>query len=356
MIKIEAPALEEVVMSAGLVYDPVYLRHDTGKHVENSGRLEAILSNLQKTGIISQLVSLSPRPATLAELAAVHDKRHIENIQAVCRSGGGPLDSDTVTSPHSYEAAIYAAGGAMSGVEAVMEGKVDQAFSLVRPPGHHATPNRAMGFCLFNNISIAAKYAISRYALERVAIIDFDVHHGNGTQAAFEADPQVLYISTHQSPLYPGTGHLEETGSAQAMGTKVNIPLPSGCGDSQYSRVYEEIILPVVRRFQPQLILVSAGYDSHWSDNIASMQVSVRGFACLVTYLRGLADELCQNRLMLVLEGGYNLQALAASVNATFEVLLGKKDIADPLGPSPHSLQGPNITHLVQRIKEIHGI
>ncbi len=343
-------------MRVGIVYDPIYLKHDTGEHVENPKRLTSIISHLEQTKLISKLTSLTPRPATVSELASVHQPQHITHIQSMARSGGGSLDSDTVMSSMSYEVALYAAGGAIRAAESVMESTVDYAFALVRPPGHHATPDRAMGFCIFNNIAIAAKYILSKYGLEHLAIIDFDVHHGNGTQAIFYADPQVLYTSVHQSPLYPGTGYFEESGSGEATGTKINVPLPPGCGDVEYRLAFEQIISPAIKRFKPQLILVSAGYDSHWSDRISQMQVSVGGFSKIVQIIRGLAGELCNNRLALVLEGGYSLIALPASVKATFEVLLGEVNIEDPLGVCSQGRQPPNILPLIKRIREIHDL
>ena len=343
-------------MKVGLVYDPIYLKHDTGEHVENAKRLETIISHLEQTKLKQQLTHIKPRAATVEELSLVHNKQYISHIQDAAQRGGGWLDADTVMSPDSYEAAIYAAGGLIKATEAVMDGEVGSAFGLVRPPGHHATSQRAMGFCLFNNVAIAAKYALAKYELERILIIDFDVHHGNGTQAAFYDNPQVLYASTHEYPFYPGTGSIDETGVGQAKGTTVNIPLPAGCGDAEYLQTFEQIIAPVARRFNPQLILVSAGYDSHWADGIALMQISVTGFAQMVKIIKELADELCSGRLVFGLEGGYNPTALAASIRATFDVLLGKTSIDDPLGPSPHRFATPSIAPLIKAIKEIHNL
>jgi len=343
-------------MKAGFVYDPVYLEHDTGQHVENSQRLEAIISHLNETGLKRQLTSIKPRAASTEELSLVHHKQHISHIQDVARKGGGWLDADTVMSPDSYEAALYAAGGAISATEAVMNGEVNSAFAMVRPPGHHATSTRAMGFCLFNNVAIAAKYALSKYKLERVLIIDFDVHHGNGTQEAFYDNPQVLYISTHEYPFYPGTGSIEETGSGAAKGTTINIPLPGGCGDDEYLQAFEQIVAPAAKRFNPQLILVSAGYDPHWADGLALMQVSVTGFAQMVKIIKGLADELCNGHIVLSLEGGYNLNALAASIKATFDVLLGNSTIEDPLGQPQRGFAVPDIAPLIKKIREIHAL
>jgi acetoin utilization deacetylase AcuC-like enzyme len=320
-------------MTVGFVYDPVYLKHDTGQHVENAGRLEAIMACLEKTGLSRELVPIEPRVASLAELALVHDEQYVSSIQEVARRGGGWLDPDTVMSAGSYEAAIYAAGGALAATEAVMADAVSSAFALVRPPGHHAMRRR-----------------------ERVAIIDFDVHHGNGTQEAFYENPQVLYVSAHQSPFYPGTGDIEETGGGAARGTKVNIPLPAGCGDEEYLAVFEQVVVPVVRRFQPQLIMTSAGYDNHWADPLAMMQVTITGFARMAGIVKGLAEEFCHGRIIICLEGGYHLPALAGSVKATFDVLLGKGAIEDPLGPPARRLQAPAIDPLLARIKEIHAL
>ena len=341
-------------MAVGYVYDPIYLKHDTGEHVENAARLEAIISRLEESGLKKQLTPLKPRAASVEELLLVHTKQHISHIQDVGKKGGGWLDTDTVVSPDSYEVALYGAGGAIVATEAVIEGKVNSAFALVRPPGHHATHRRAMGFCLFNNIAIAAEHALARY-VERILIIDFDVHHGNGTQEIFYDRPEVMYVSTHEYPFYPGTGGIEETGRGVAKGTKVNIPLPAGCGDNEYLQVFEQVITPAARRFEPQLILVSAGYDAHWADELALMHVSVSGFAQMVRIISGLANELCGGRLVLSLEGGYHLSALAASVKATLDVLLGNAT-DDPLGQSPNSSTPPQIDRLIGAIKEVHAL
>lgn len=343
-------------MKVGFVYDPIYLKHDTGHHPENARRLEAIISHLEQSGLKQHLTAIKPRPAATAELSLVHREPHISHLQQVAQRGGGGLDADTVMSPDSYEAALYAAGGAIKATEAVINGEVNRAFALVRPPGHHATPRQAMGFCLFNNLAIAAKFALTEYKLERLVIIDFDVHHGNGTQDAFYDNPQALYISTHQYPHYPGTGSIEETGRGAARGTTVNIPLPGGSGDTEYQQVFEQIVVPAARRFRPQLILVSAGYDSHWADELATMQLSITGLARIVKIITGLADELCDGKLVFCLEGGYNLTALAASVKATFDVLLGNTNIEDPLGQTKYQWATPDIAPLIKTIKERHDL
>ncbi|HUX48199.1 MAG TPA: histone deacetylase, partial [Dehalococcoidia bacterium] len=317
-------------MKAGLVYDPIYLEHDTGDHVENARRLVTAMSYLEETGTKEKLIMLSPRPALLEELEMIHAPEYISYVKSKAEEGGGWLDPDTVMSPRSYEAALYAAGGLLVAVEEVMKGEVDNAFALVRPPGHHAIYDRAMGFCIFNNMAVAAKFALSRFNLKRVLIADFDVHHGNGTQDAFYADPKVLYFSTHQYPFYPGTGWMDETGTGEGEGTTVNFPMAAGWSDEEYLRAFNEGLVPVARRFQPQLILVSAGFDAHWADHLAMMRVSVKAFAQMAMILKNLAAELCQGRLIFTLEGGYNLRVVSSSIKAIFDVLLGNSEIDDP--------------------------
>ena len=341
-------------MKTGYVYHPIYLKHDTGQHVENAKRLEAAISYLEYTGLIKQLTPINPRPATIEELAWIHQEQHISHIKEMANKGGGWLDADTVISPDSYETALYAAGGTIEAVETVLNGGLTSAFALVRPPGHHATAQKAMGFCLFNNVAIATKYALAR-GLERILIIDFDVHHGNGTQNSFYDNSQALYISAHQSPFFPGTGEIGEIGVGKGKGYTINIPLPSGCCDTEYEQIFAEIIVPASRRFQPQFILVSAGYDLHWSDSMALIQVSVSGFAWMTGIIKNLADELCNSRLVFVLEGGYNLNAQAASIKATFDILLGNQ-FEDPLGQPPHRFSTPDLSHLIKTIRELHSL
>jgi len=342
-------------MKVGLVYDPIYLEHDTGDHVENSRRLVEAMSYLKEAGIEEKLTCLPPRPALVEELEMIHTPEYISYVKSKAEKGGGWLDPDTVMSPKSYEAALYAAGGLLVAVEEVMKGKVDNGFALVRPPGHHAMRDRAMGFCIFNNLAIAAKFALSKFNLNRVLIADFDVHHGNGTQDAFYSDPQVLYFSTHQYPFYPGTGWMDETGMGEGEGTTVNFPMAAGWGDGEYLRAFNEVLVPLARRFQPQLILVSAGFDAHWADHMAMMRVSVKGFAQMEMILKELAAELCQGRLVFTLEGGYNLRVVSSSIKAVFDVLLGNSEIDDPVGEAEvRKLEG--FDEHIEAIKGIHHI
>jgi len=339
-----------------LVYDPIYLEHDTGDHVENSRRLVEAMSHLKETGIKEKLTCLPARPASVKELEMIHAPEYVSYVKNKAEKGGGWLDPDTVMSPKSYEAALYAAGGVLAAVEAVMQEKVDNAFALVRPPGHHAVHDQAMGFCIFNNVAIAAKSVLNKFNLDRVLIVDFDVHHGNGTQDAFYADPQVLYFSTHQYPFYPGTGSMDETGTGRGEGTTVNFPMAAGWGDEEYLRAFKEVLVPVARRFRPQLILVSAGFDAHWADHLAMMQATVRGFARMATVLRELAAELCQERLVFALEGGYNLRVVASSTRATFDVLLGSSEIDDPLGQASAATKPGGFDEHIQTIRRIHRL
>jgi acetoin utilization deacetylase AcuC-like enzyme len=343
-------------MKAGLVYDPIYLEHDTGDHVENSQRLVAVMSYLKETGTKDKLTCLPARPASLEELQMIHTPEYISYVKSKAEKGGGWLDPDTVMSPKSYEAALYAAGGLMVAVKGVTKGEVDNAFALIRPPGHHALHDRAMGFCIFNNVAIAAKFALSKFSLNRILIADFDVHHGNGTQDAFYADPEVLYFSTHQYPFYPGTGWMDEIGTSEGEGTTVNFPMAAGWGDEEYLRAFNEVLVPVARRLQPQLILVSAGFDSHWADQLAMMRVSINGFAQMIVILKELAAELCQGRLVFTLEGGYNLQVVTSSIKAVFDVLLGNLEIDDPFGKAPAAGKSEGFDEHIEAIKRIHHI
>jgi acetoin utilization deacetylase AcuC-like enzyme len=343
-------------MKAGLVYDPIYLEHDTGDHVENSQRLVAVMSHLKETGIEEKLTWLPVRPALPEELEMIHTNEYISYVKNKAEKGGGWLDPDTVISPKSYEVALYAAGGFMVAVEAVMKREVDSAFALVRPPGHHALHDRAMGFCIFNNMAIAAKFALSKFNLNRILIADFDVHHGNGTQDAFYADPKVIYFSTHQYPFYPGTGWMDETGTGRGEGTTVNFPMAAGWGDEEYLRAFNEVLVPVARGFQPQLILVSVGFDAHWADYLAMMRVSIKGFAQMVMMLKELAAELCQGHLVFTLEGGYNLQVVASSIKAVFDVLLGNSEIDDPMGKASMVRKPEGFDEHIEAIKRIHRI
>jgi acetoin utilization deacetylase AcuC-like enzyme len=341
-------------MDTAYVYDPIYLEHNLPSHPENARRLQHILSTLENEGMLARLRSLEPRPATVEELKRVHTPAHIEQVQRKAQAGGGYLDPDTYVSPRSFDAALMAAGGVVRAVEAVLTGEVANGFALVRPPGHHATATRAMGFCLFNNVAVAARAALAGGKADRVFIADFDVHHGNGTQEVFADDPAVFYFSTHQYPYYPGTGSWNETGRGDGEGTVLNVPLPTRVGDAGYAQTFAELVWPLAERFHPDLILVSAGYDAHWNDPLAQMNLSLTGYAWLEQELVRMAEQLCGGRIVFTLEGGYQLDVLACGVLNGFYAMLGEDTIADPLGPSPYP-ERP-VDTLITRLKQAHGL
>ncbi len=340
----------------GFVYDPIYLEHDTGYHIENIQRLKSITTMMEEHKLMDKVIALPARAATVDELTMVHAKEYVVQVKKKAESGGGYFDMDTIASKNSYNAAVYAAGGTLAAVDAVMTKELHSAFALVRPPGHHATCWKAMGFCIFNNIAIGAKYALANYNVQRILIVDFDVHHGNGTQDTFYADPGVLYFSTHQYPFYPGTGSIDETGTRAGEGFTVNIPLIAGWGDNEYQAIFEDVLAPIAQRFQPELIMVSAGYDAHWADNISLMRLSVRGFARLVEILKVLAKTLCHDKLIFTLEGGYNLDALSLSVAATFNTLLDQSEIDDPMGKSEKTIKLANFDSFLRMVQDKHRI
>lgn len=291
-----------------------YRRHDTGSHPESPERIDALERALESAGMFVDRPVYAPEPAPLEAITTVHSNALVERVRRTADSGGAWMDPDTFVSEASYEIALLAAGGAIQAVDRLMAGEVPRAFALVRPPGHHAEPNRAMGFCLFNNVAIAARHAVEHHGLERVAIIDWDVHHGNGTQAIFWDDPSVLFVSLHQYPFYPGTGARHERGEGRGEDYTINVPLPAGSDDDMYQAAFRDIVEPAVVAFKPQLVMVSAGFDAHQDDPLAQMQVSTAGFGTMARSVCVLAEECCDGKLVLILEGGYNLRALGASV------------------------------------------
>jgi acetoin utilization deacetylase AcuC-like enzyme len=302
-------------LTTAIIYDPLFLRHRPGPHhPEAPERLEAVWRHLESTGMIHRLKQLPARPATAEELAAVHTADYLR-VAELLGSNGGALDLDTVLSPGSWQAAVTAAGSAVAAVEAVTNGGVDSGcFLLSRPPGHHAFAERGSGFCLLNNIAIATRAALERLGLERAAIIDWDVHHGNGTQAIFQDDPAVRCVSLHQYPHYPGTGAAGDTGPEA---NRLNIPLPAGSGDEAYLKAFDELVAPAVADHRPDIILVSAGYDAHRDDPLSAMEVTAEGFAGMTRRVKTMAERYSHGRLVFVLEGGYHHRALAESVSAT---------------------------------------
>jgi acetoin utilization deacetylase AcuC-like enzyme len=296
-----------------------YLDHDTGPgHPERPARLEAVLRGIREAGAGDALIMVAPRPATRDELERVHRPAYLDAIEEFCRSGGRQIDVDTRVSTGSWEAAVLAAGAGLDAIDRLDRGEADAAFVAVRPPGHHATPSRAMGFCLINNVAVTAAALAARG--ERVLIVDWDAHHGNGTQDAFYADGRVAYVSMHEFPLYPGTGRLEETGQGAGTGTTLNFPFPAGTTGDAYLAAIDEVVVPLAEWFQPTWVLVSAGFDAHRADPLCGLDLSAGDFADLTDRVMALAPA---GRRLLVLEGGYNLDALAMSAGACVAHLAG---------------------------------
>ncbi len=329
------------------------LAHDDPNHPENNARIPVILEALVEAGLLDGMAVLDASPATPEQIASCHEPAYIAALERRVSWGPAVIDSaPTYVTPASFECALLAAGGAMTAVDAVLDGRADAALALVRPPGHHAIPDRAMGFCLFNNIAIAARHALAR-DIERVLIMDFDVHHGNGTQSIFYEDPAVLFASTHQRYIYPGTGAESETGAGQGRGTTLNVPLPPGAGDGAMAQVMAALVGPVAERFQPELVLVSAGFDAHFRDPLAGLQVSGSGYHALAKALAGIAAEWAAGRLVFVLEGGYDVPALTNGLVNVVRAL--DSDGADEsLGAAP--FPEPDVSELVGRLRLEHEL
>ena len=291
-----------------IIYDDIYLKHDTGPdHPENSARIINTIEHLRSANCWQKLDIKKPRAATEAEVSAIHSTSQIVQIAEIASSGGGYLDPDTYVSSDSYEAALNAAGAPLTAIDLIMDKKVDNAFCLVRPPGHHATPERGMGFCLFNNVAIAAKYIQSRYSLDRIVIIDWDVHHGNGTQDAFYDDPSVMYFSMHRYPFYPGTGAEEETGKDSGSGFTINIPLSYNTEPQEYLKFFEDILEKRIKPFNPQFILISSGFDAYRLDPISGLSLEASDYNKLTKLTQNIAKDCCDGRIVSCLEGGYHL-------------------------------------------------
>jgi acetoin utilization deacetylase AcuC-like enzyme len=311
----------------GYVYDDRYLLHDPGSwHPERPDRLKAIQKNLQESGVLELLVPITPYEAPLAWVECLHDPQYIKRFQAACEQGKSIFEvADCGICPESYDIALLAAGGVMAAADAVMGGEAENAFCAVRPPGHHAERDHAMGFCFFNNVALGAVYLLENFGLERVAIFDWDVHHGNGTQHLFEADPRVLYISTHEDPqyCYPGTGYRRETGKGPGQGFTLNLPFPPRSDDSDYLEAIKREALPRLTEFNPQFLLISAGFDAHEKDPLAHMKLTRHGYRDMAGLLLKLAQETAGGKIITVLEGGYNLEVLEECTEDHLRLLLG---------------------------------
>ena len=343
-------------MTTAYLTDKSFTQHDFPQHPEHAGRIEAVWQQLSAAGLSDQLLRVAPSPAIDEQILAVHTKEHLKRLVSVSQGDRMVrLDPDTYALPASPAVARLAAGAVVGAVDAVLSARVDNALAIVRPPGHHATGDRQMGFCLLNNIAIAARHAQSQHGVNKVLILDYDVHHGNGSNDIFYADPSVMFISIHQSPFYPGTGSINEIGAGKGRGYTMNIPLGGGHGDATYRQLFTDIVVPAVERFNPDLMLISAGFDAHWVDPLASMQLTLAGYDHLARECIRLAERLCAGRVVFVMEGGYDLTALAHGWCNIARALLGQDGISDPYG-APRSLTTSDIQPLIADLRQIHGL
>jgi acetoin utilization deacetylase AcuC-like enzyme len=340
------------------VTHPRYTEHTLPGHVEHAGRIQAVWRELEQSGLRARMRALEAAPADLELVHTVHSPAYIQELQRITRSLDhmALLNPDTYAGPASFDVALLAAGGAINAVDEVLAGRATNALAVVRPPGHHAGTATPMGFCLLANVALAVQHARLSCGISRTLIVDYDVHHGNGTQDAFYADPEVLFVSIHQYPFYPGTGSPEETGTGPGRGLTVNLPLPAGHGDITYTALFSDIIWPLAERFQPQLIVVSAGFDAHWADPLGGMALSLGGYATITRQLIAMAEQFCGGKIVFVLEGGYNLDVLAHGVRNIAHLLLGDTDLSDPLGPAPAARAQPDTASIVARARRTHGL
>ncbi|MFN8501116.1 histone deacetylase [Kouleothrix sp.] len=341
-------------MTTAVSFNTQHEGHDEPSHVERKTRLQAIEAALDASGLRPDLLELPAEPASEAQILAVHSRRLLDMVRWTASQDDAWFGMDTYTTRDTWHAALMSAGAAIAAVDAVAAGRASNAFAFTRPPGHHATPGQPMGFCFFNNVAVAARHALQNHGLGRLAIVDFDVHHGNGTQDCFYDDGTVLFCSTHASPLYPGTGSEGEAGIEDGYGATLNLPLPYRTGDMGFTQLFDQVLLPALRRFEPQMLLVSAGYDAHWDDPLGPLSLSIAGYAALTERLVALAGELCGGKIALVLEGGYSLPALSGGALASLRALMGRAPAADPLGPALTA--EPDISALIRRALDRHPI
>jgi acetoin utilization deacetylase AcuC-like enzyme len=343
-----------------VVFSPVYYEHNPGRfHPESARRLRAIIEELKRSRLLEDgnCQFVEPKKASLEDVKLVHDTRYINHVRTLCESGGGVLDSgDTVASRESLEVALWAVGGTLKAVDLVMRKRFENTFALVRPPGHHASRLRASGFCIFNNVTIAAKYLLRRYSLKKVLILDIDAHHGNGTQEAFYDSDKILYISLHEDPTdFPGTGFIDEIGEGKGIGYNINIPLPFGTSDQIYLRAVSEIVAPAVHQYRPEIILVSAGFDGHYTDPVGNLSLSIGCYQRIYRTIVKLASATCQGRVVSVLEGGYSLKSIGKIAATAIAVMSGSHyDVKDkvPVNAKGVRIQGEKAIEEVKRTQK----
>jgi acetoin utilization deacetylase AcuC-like enzyme len=335
---------------------PRYADHDYPGHPENADRIRAVWRGLDESGLIARMRSLEVEAVDTDWVLTVHSAVYLDLLRRVSATSRTTfLDPDTYAGSDALTIALLSAGGAVGVVEGILSGSAGNGLAAIRPPGHHAMPGRAMGFCLLGNVAIAARFAQRQYGIKRILIVDYDVHHGNGTEAMFYDDPTVLYVSTHQYPFYPATGAGTDIGVGRGEGRTVNIPLPAGSGDANYATVFEQIVWPSAERFQPQLILVSVGFDAYREDPLAGMRLTLSGYSHLASEVIRMAQRFCDGKVAFLLEGGYNLDALCHGVSNVARLLLGDPP-TDPLGPSSDTRPDPDIAGLVAQLRQLHQL
>lgn len=344
-------------MTSAYLTHSQFTAHDFPRHPEHAGRIRAIWQQLETQGLTEQLLSIAPAPASNAQIGAVHTAAHLNRLVDIAGQERTVfIDQDTYALPISLETARLASGAVIGAVDAVIGGRARHGLAVVRPPGHHATAGRQMGFCLLNNIAIAARQAQNQHGLRKVLIFDYDVHHGNGTQDIFYSDPSVMFISIHQSPFYPGSGALRESGTGAGRGATLNLPLAGGHGDSTYRRLMEEVVAPAIERFAPDLLLVSAGFDAHFVDPLASMRLSLAGYDWLARACIALAEKVCDGKIVFVMEGGYDLAALAHGWCNIARATLDLDEISDPYGPAPDQASARRVDSLIAEARNLHRL
>lgn len=345
-------------MTTAYITHPRYPEHHLNGHPENANRIHAIWKVLEDTGLRQRMRQHEPDMISEDRILSVHSPALLEMLVWMQEHAQGTvsLDNSTYAGPNVYQIARLAAGGVLMATDEVLSGRAHNALAAVRPPGHHAMRDHAMGFCILGNVPIAVRFAQQEYGLKRVLVVDYDVHHGNGTEAMFYTDPDVLFISTHQSPFYPGTGALIDIGSGAGKGSTINIPLSAGHGDISFAALYEQIVWPSALRFQPELIIVSAGFDAHWADPLAGLRLSLAGYDHLTRELIRMAEQICGGKIIFALEGGYHLDALSHGVANIAYALLGETTLLDPLGAAPSIGQELPIQPLITRLRHLHAL
>ncbi|MFQ6074005.1 MAG: histone deacetylase [Candidatus Bathyarchaeia archaeon] len=348
-------------MNTAIVFTPKYLEHDTGRdHPESPARLRVIKEDLERSGVLEtgRCSIVKPRPARLEDVELVHDPDYVSLVKRLCESGGGLLDlGDTVVSPESFEVALLAVGGAIEAVKLVAEEKFQNAFALVRPPGHHAGRYYALGFCVFNNVAIAAEYLLRYFGLKRVLILDIDAHHGNGTQEIFYDTNKVLYLSLHQDPRgFPGTGFIDEVGEGEGRGYTVNLPLPLRTPDEVYLKAFDQIAVPIARQYKPEFVLVSVGFDGYYADPIGALSLSIHAYTKVFSKVVNLASQLCNGRLVPILEGGYNLKVLGRMASGVIAKLAGVRcKVEGKRGRQPSARLLRKSERVIEEVKRVQS-